>query len=120
VSVISEATRVVIVGGAVQQLGIALFLGGYAVYFGTVLVRLISIFRWRKQLARAFVIGFYARAVGTIGLVTLLTGGVIKGTIPWPALIVVFVIGAPALALMLVRPVRTDNPLGFEDKKKPS
>jgi hypothetical protein len=115
-----EATPLVIVGALVQQIGIALLVGGYAVWIGSALIRFIAIFRWREELARLLVIGFYARAVGTLGLVTLLAGGVIKGAIPWPALIVVFVIGAPALALMLVRPVRTDNPLGLEDKKKPS
>jgi hypothetical protein len=52
---------------------------------------------------------------------TMLTGGVIKGTIPWPWLIAVFVFGAPALALLLVRPMSTDHPpIGVEDSKKPS
>jgi hypothetical protein len=84
-------------------------------------LRLLLIIRWRSLLARSVVIGFYARAAGTFGLMTMLTGGVIKGTLSWPVLIVVFVFGAPALALLLVRPVRSDNPpFGVEESKRTS
>ena len=55
--------------------------------------------------------------IAQIGLMTLVTGGVLRGTIPWPWMIAVFVLGAPALALLLVRPVRTDIPPFASDRK---
>jgi hypothetical protein len=51
---------------------------------------------------------------------TLLTGGVIRGAFPWPILVVVFVFGAPALALLLARPVTTAHPpFDVAERKKP-
>lgn len=108
-----------ILGGTVQQIGIAMAVGGYGLYIGTALLRLVWIVRWRKLLAPTLIVGFYARAVGTLGLMTMVTGGVIRGTIPWPWLIAVFVFGAPALALLLVRPVSTAQ-FGVADSKKSS
>ena len=104
----------VFLGGVVQQIGIALAIGGFAVSVGTSLVRLLWIIRWRKLLAPTIVIGFYARAVGTLGLMIMFTGMIVKGSLAWPWLIAVFVFGAPALALLLVRP-----PLGIGASKKP-
>ena len=104
-----------IVGGTVQQIGIAMAVGGYGLYVGTALLRLVWIVRWRKLLAPTFIVGFYGRAVATLGLMIMFTGMVVKGSLAgWPWLIAVFVFGAPALALLLVRP-----PLGIGDSKKP-
>jgi hypothetical protein len=102
-------------GGVVQQIGLALAIAGFAVTVGASLVRLLWIIRWRKLLAPTIVIGFYARAVATLGVMVMFTGMIAKGSLAWPWLIVVFVFGAPALALLLVRP-----PLGVGDSKKPS
>lgn len=97
-------------GGVVQQIGFVLAVVGLVAYAGTTLLRLLWLVRWRKMFAPTVIVGFYARAVGTFGLMTMLTGGVMKGAFPWPVLIVVFVFGAPALALLLVRPVTTAHP----------
>jgi hypothetical protein len=107
-----------ILGRTVQQIGIAMTVGGYGLYIGTALLRLVWIVRWRKLLARTLIVGFYARAIGTLGAMTMITGGVITGAIPWPWLIAVFVFGAPALALLLVRPASTAQ-FGVADSKKP-
>jgi hypothetical protein len=104
-----------VLGGLIQQIGIALAIGGFAVSVVTTLVRLLLIIGRRKLLASTIVIGFYARAVGTLGLMVMFTGMIATGSLPWPWLIAVFVLGAPALALLLVRP-----PLGVGDSKKPS
>jgi hypothetical protein len=109
----------VMLGGVVQQIGIVLAVGGYGVYVASTLLRLVSMIRWRTLVASTVVVGFHARAAGTLGLMTVLTGAVIKGTIPWPWLIAVFVFGAPALALLVVRPASTPQ-FGVEDSKKPS
>jgi hypothetical protein len=106
---------VVFLGGVVQQVGLALAMGGFGVSVGSTLVRLLWIIRWRKLLAPTVVVGFYARAVGTLGLMIMFIGMIVKGALAWPWLIAVFVFGAPALALLLVRP-----PLGVGDPKKPS
>jgi hypothetical protein len=110
---------VAILGGVIQQIGLVLAVGGFGVYVAMTLVRLVSIIRWRKLVAPTVVVGFYARAAGTLGLMTILTGGVMKGSIPWPWLIAVFVFGAPAVALLLVRPVSTAQ-FGVDDSEKPT
>jgi hypothetical protein len=94
------------VGGLVQQIGVAIAITGFAIWIGTILYRFGIIFRVHQFQGIAFLIGFYARAAGMVGIVAVLAGGVIAGTTPWPWLIAVFVLGAPSLALLLVRPVR--------------
>ncbi len=104
----------IFLGGVVQQIGFAMVIGGVAISVASTLTRLLGIVRWRNLLKPTVVVGFYARAVGTLGLMIMFTGMIIKGSLAWPWLIAVFVVGAHALALLLVRP-----PLGVGDSKKP-
>jgi MFS family permease len=110
----------VILGGLVQQVGTALFIGGFALYLGTILYRMARIFGLQAFQREAFLVGFYARAAGMVGIIGAMTGGIIEGTIPWPWLLAVFVLGAPSLALLVVRPVRGEPfTVEFPPRNKP-
>ena len=99
----------VFLGELVQQIGVVMAVGGFALWIGTIFYRLLMIFGVQKFQSNGFVIGFYARAVGMVGFMAAVAGGIIKGALPWPWLIAVFVLGAPSLALLLVRPVREEQ-----------
>jgi hypothetical protein len=99
----------VFLGELVQQIGVVMAVGGLALWIGTVFYRLLMIFGVQKFQSNGLVIGFYARAAGMVGFMAGVTGGIIKGAVPWPWLIAVFVLGAPSLALLLVRPVWSDQ-----------
>ena len=114
-----------VVGDLVEQIGIAMFIGGYALWGMTLMFRIGAALVWRRAVvgrssfAQSLLIGFYARAIGTVGMMAWLTGAILGGAMPWPWLIAVFVIGAPSLALLLVRPVHRDAPpLGINWSKK--
>lgn len=100
-----------------RHLGMALFLGGYGVYALSILWRLVEQVRTRTLAARALVIGFYARAAGTVGLMTVLLGTFLRDPSQWWSLLVIFIFGAPALALLVVRPVRSDDVLGLGNRR---
>ncbi len=92
-------------GDAVQRLGFALLIAGYGTWAVALLVRLIIVFRTREFPASIWVVGFYARTVGTVGILVMAFGPVIRGDASWLLLLGVFIIGGPALALLIVRPV---------------
>jgi MFS family permease len=95
-------------GAFIQQAGILLGVAGFGIYIASIVYRIGLAFRLVWFQRQAFLIGFYARAAGMVGIMGAVTGGIIVGTTPWPWLIAVFVLGAPSLALLLVRPVRDD------------
>ena len=96
-------------GGLVQQVGVAMAIGGFALWIATILYRMLILIGVHSFQSNAFVIGFYARAAGTVGLMAAFTGGIIKGTTPWPWVIAVLILGAPSVALLVVRPVREES-----------
>ncbi len=96
-------------GELIQRLGIAAAVVGYGIYALAVLWRLVELSRTRTVSGRTWVIGFYARAAGTLGVMISVLGLVVRDPAQWPWLIVVFIFGAPALALLLVRPVRPED-----------
>lgn len=93
------------VADSVQRLGFALLIAGYGTWAVVLLVRLIIVFRTREFPASIWVVGFYARTVGTLGILVMAFGPVIRGEASWLLLLGVFIIGGPALALLIVRPV---------------
>jgi hypothetical protein len=95
-------------GALVQQLGIVMFVAGFGLYLASIVYRMAMIFGVRVLQGEAFLIGFYARAAGMVGIMGSIVGSVMSGATPWPWLILVFIFGAPSLALLLVRPVRED------------
>lgn len=104
-------------GGVFQQLGLASAVGGYGLWAGSLVFRMGWLL-WRREIHRgSFLVGFYARAAGTLGLMIMFTGMIVKGSLGWPWLIAVFVLGAPSLALLLVRPVR-DEPFKVDLPKR--
>jgi len=106
----------VMLGGLVQQVGLVFGIGGFLLYLATVVYGMGRIFGLEAFQREAFLLGFYARAAGMVGIMATVTGGIIEGTTPWPWLIAVFVLGAPSLALLLVRPVR-DEPFKIDLSK---
>lgn len=94
-----------------------MFVGGFALYLASIVYGMTRILRWERFQQQAFLVGFYARAVGMVGIMGTLLGAVIAGTAPWITLLVVFLFGAPSLALLLVRPVR-DEPFKVELPKR--
>jgi len=100
-------------GALIQQAGIALFIGGFGIYMASIVYGMGRALRLERYQREAFLIGFYARAAGMVGIMGTLLGAVIAGTAPWITLLVVFIFGAPSLALLLVRPVR-DEPFKIE------
>ena len=98
----------VTLGGLIQQAGIVLFVGGLALWLPTILYRMAMIFGLHRFQREAFLVGFYARAGAMVGGMAAVTGGIVEGTIPWPWLLLVFVLGAPSLALLVWRPVRSE------------
>jgi len=104
-------------GGLIQQVGVVLAVGGLLLYLGTIVYRMGRILGLHALQREAFLVGFYARAAGMVGIMGAITGSIVAGTIPWPWLIAVFVLGAPSLALLLVRPVR-DEPFKIDLPKR--
>jgi hypothetical protein len=104
-------------GALIQQVGIVMAVGGFGLYMASIVYGMTRIFRWERFQQEAFLIGFYARAAGMVGIMGTLTGAVIAGTAPWITLLVVFIFGAPSLALLLVRPVR-DEPFKIDLPKR--
>jgi len=104
-------------GAVIQQVGIVMFVGGFGLYLASILYGMTRILRWERFQQEAFLIGFYARAAGMVGIMGTLLGAVMTGTAPWITLLVVFIFGAPSLALLFVRPVR-DEPFKMELPKR--
>jgi hypothetical protein len=104
-------------GGLIEQVGFVLGLSGMLLYLGTIVYGMGRIIGLHMLQREAFLVGFYARAAGMVGIMTAITGGIIEGTTPWPWLLAVFVLGAPSLALLLARPVR-DEPFNVDLPKR--
>ena len=107
----------VTLGALIQQIGIVVFVGGFGLYLASIVYRLGLAFRLECFQREAFLIGFYARAAGMVGIMGSLVGAVINGSAPWITLLAVFIFGAPSLALLLVRPVRGE-PFSFDLPKR--
>ncbi len=115
-------------GDVIQEVGLAAFIGGYGAWSATLLARIIfglltmgrrgvSVDTRTLVIMRTLVIGFYARAVGTVGIMAMLMAPIVRGEASWLWLVVIFVVGGPALALLLVRPVTASNPLGLTTQR---
>jgi hypothetical protein len=104
-------------GALIQQVGVVVFVGGFGLYMASVVYGMGRAFRMVRFQREAFLIGFYARAAGMVGIMGSIVGSVITGAAPWISLLLVFVFGAPSLALLLVRPVR-DEPFTIELPKR--
>jgi hypothetical protein len=101
-------------------LGTWIAIGGYALWAMTLVFRIVDLMFFRRWLLQAIVIGFYARAAATVGLMAIVLGAIAAGTVSWLLLILVFVLGTPSLALLLVRPVRADlASFGFGSREEP-
>src|SRR6266498_3763385 len=95
-------------------MGTWLLLGGFAAYAGTSLVRFGAILLRRAWIIPTLVIGFYARSVAMVGIVVMIAGAILRGDAEWWTLPLVLVLGgATAIAILVTRPVTTDNPLGM-------
>jgi hypothetical protein len=55
-------------GALVQQLGIVMFVAGFGLYLASIVYRMTLIFGVRVLQREAFLIGFYARAAGMVGI----------------------------------------------------
>jgi multidrug efflux pump subunit AcrB len=98
-----------VLGEILRQLGFAVAICGYFVWLASIVFRLAKVLLTRRLDFRTVLVGFYARAAGTLGLMVMVIGLILKGTVPWPWVILVFVVGGPSLALLLVRPVRDES-----------
>jgi hypothetical protein len=104
-------------GALIQQVGVVVFVGGFGLYLASIVYGMGRAFRLMKFQREVFLIGFYARAAGMVGIMGSIVGAVMAGAAPWISLLLVFIFGAPSLALLLVRPVR-DEPFNIDLPKR--
>jgi hypothetical protein len=58
----------VTLGGLVQHVGLIFAIGGFLLYLATIVYGMGRIFRLEAFQREAFLLGFYARAVGMVGI----------------------------------------------------
>jgi len=103
------------IGELAQRVGIWIFVGGFGLSVGLSVARIVASFRKRAWLLPMIIIGYYARAVGMVGLVVMVAGLVLRGHAEWWVLLLFLALGGgTALAILLPRPVTVDNPFGMD------
>jgi hypothetical protein len=107
-------------GEFTQRIGTWIFLGGFGLSVGLSVLRIAVSFRRRAWLLPMSIAGYYARAVGMVGLVVMMAGLVLRGYAEWWALLLFLALGGgTAIAILLTRPVTTDNPFGLDMPRRP-
>jgi hypothetical protein len=100
---------VVEIGDALKALGLAVMVGGLAVWLGCFVLRWVVFVYTRRLSVRLIAVGFYAQMVALLGPPVLITGLVLSGGVPWPFLVLAVLFRAGPAALLATRPVSFQN-----------